>query len=658
MVVFDANLRQLSVRDASDQPVHLTDCPYCHRPLKTRDSSADEGEHGRAFGPERPFVDPDYFGMLAASQRPSPSGSGPSTPSKRIPVAIRSGRSRDVSGYVEPLADAEFVGSEPATSSGQGISSSAFSPGYFQQFFKEERELGRGGNGVVLLVEHMIDGVSLGHFACKRIPVGDSRRYFEKVIVEVRLLQKIPHKNLVAYHWTWLEDHQPSRFGPTIPCLWILQDYCNGGDLQSYVVGPQTKQSTAEKLKARLRRKSRGDASPPADLRGPSKLTFDEVFSFFRDITSGLHHLHSRGYIHRDLKPSNCLLQKDGGRTKVLISDFGEVQAAGARRVSSGATGTISYCAPEVLQRDASGSFRNFTTKSDIFSLGMVVYFMCFGRLPYANADDVDEQNEDLDQLRDEIATWSGFQDEARIRPDLPERLYAYLRKLLSVDPNERPSTDEILASIKGGVGTGDLDLMSDDYNSRVSSADSPAPKSTSRPRKQSYISARSGLSSPVRHNSSENVRSRSPLKHEGSRSRPTSPLGASLTTKPRSIDLPPSAIQQTPKQSPRLMLPPPPDPLMDRVARLLASHQPSIALRVFIFLAKVLSITLPCAPYQANKWLLYPLLCLAALDLGLYTLSTKQSLLLLGVHIASVLIATQHSRLCEIGTPLDWDTV
>lgn len=92
------------------------------------------------------------------------------------------------------------MGSEPASASGQGISASAFSPGYFQQFFREECELGRGGNGVVLLVEHVIDGVPLGSFACKRIPVGNSKQYFEKVIIEVRLLQNIPHKNLVAYH--------------------------------------------------------------------------------------------------------------------------------------------------------------------------------------------------------------------------------------------------------------------------------------------------------------------------------------------------------------------------------------------------------------------------------------------------------------------------
>lgn len=61
---------------------------------------------------------------------------------------------------------------EDEGSGGHGISSAAFSPKYFERFFVTERELGRGGKGVVLLVRHVLDGVSLGNFACKRVPVG------------------------------------------------------------------------------------------------------------------------------------------------------------------------------------------------------------------------------------------------------------------------------------------------------------------------------------------------------------------------------------------------------------------------------------------------------------------------------------------------------
>jgi serine/threonine protein kinase len=113
------------------------------------------------------------------------------------------------------------------------------------------------------------------------------------------------------------------------------------------------KQPTVESLKDRLRRKSRGQPELP-ELGKPRRLAFEQIISFFRDIAQGLNHLHSNGFIHRDLKPSNCLLHDPGipGQgLKVLVSDFGEVQMQNEARKSTGTTGTISYCAPEVLKR-------------------------------------------------------------------------------------------------------------------------------------------------------------------------------------------------------------------------------------------------------------------------------------------------------------------
>lgn len=69
-------------------------------------------------------------------------------------------RGRDVSG--SSVADAEFVASTPAPQTGHSIKKEAFSPNYFKRFFIEEKELGRGGKGVVLLVRHELDSVSLG----------------------------------------------------------------------------------------------------------------------------------------------------------------------------------------------------------------------------------------------------------------------------------------------------------------------------------------------------------------------------------------------------------------------------------------------------------------------------------------------------------------
>ena len=102
------------------------------------------------------------------------------------------------------------------------------------------------------------------------------------------------------------------------------------------------------------------------------------------------------------------------------------------------------------------GTFGNFTTKSDVFSLGMILYFMCFGNLPYEFADTLNEENEDLDKLRVEISAWKGMVDKARLRLDLPDRLYRSLERLLSPNPSHRPSAEDILLGLTLGMGGSD----------------------------------------------------------------------------------------------------------------------------------------------------------------------------------------------------------
>lgn len=369
----------------------------------------------------------------------------PSSPIRRLVQPFQDDVDR-----VDEISDAEFVSSTPAPQEGSRIRREAFQPNYFKTFFVEERELGRGGKGVVLLVRHEIDGCHLGHFACKRVPVGDDHAWLEKVLIEVELLAKLSHPNLVSYRHVWLEDVKMNRFGPSVACAFILQQYCNGGDLLHYIIGNQLKETTKEDLKAQMRRRSKTQAERPQDMFPAQRhLPPEEIYSLFKDITSGLAYLHAANYIHRDLKPSNCLLHREGNALICLISDFGEVQPENVVRKSTGSTGTISYCAPEVLMKDTAGRYGNFTTKSDIFSLGMILYFMCFGRLPYHAANAVQEELEDIDMLRAEITDWKGFQDERRERPDLPPKLYHLLKRLLAIDPNERPSANEVLSAMK-----------------------------------------------------------------------------------------------------------------------------------------------------------------------------------------------------------------
>lgn len=476
------------MRDPSSQRLEirgleLTECPTCHQPLR---SSSPE-RHFESPDQHETYVSPEYFRMLQAGRHPQIRPRQPRPPSSPIRRLVEPVPAVDNRGNEVRVHDAEFVSSAPAPQEGSRIRREAFSPNYFNTFFIEERELGRGGKGVVLLVRHEIDGCHLGHFACKRVPVGDDHAWLEKVLVEVELLAKLSHPNLVSYRHVWLEDVKLNRFGPSVACAFILQQYCNGGDLLHYVLGDIPKEATKEELKAQMRRRSRGQTERPKGLLPTQRhLAFEEIYSLFKDVTSGLAYLHAANYIHRDLKPSNCLLHSEGGQLVCLISDFGEVQPENMVRKSTGSTGTISYCAPEVLRKDASGRYGNFTAKSDIFSLGMILYFMCFGRLPYQAANTVHEELEDIDLLRAEITDWKGFQDERRERPDLPSKLYQLLKKLLSVNPAERPSASEVLSAMKSessldGVTRGPRSSSPSHGlgGHRIQNLDSPMPPST-----------------------------------------------------------------------------------------------------------------------------------------------------------------------------------
>ncbi|KAI5211991.1 kinase-like protein [Aureobasidium subglaciale] len=672
IVVFDPESRQLSLHDDTPQTaiggLDLQQCPYCHRPLND-DTNTRQYDSEDAEAPtqeQSTFVNPEYFRMLAHSIPSSAATSRPASPLKQLPGLRSDAHSRNVSASGPPSGSESAGGAHPPGTANQGIKDDSFLPNYFKHFFIEKRELGRGGCGVVLLVEHHLDQVFLGEFACKRVPVGNDHGWLEKVLIEVQLLQRLTHPNLVSYHHVWLEDAQITNFGPSVPCIFILQQYCNSGDLHNYVLGSSKATSTTEVLKERMRRRSKGVSERPKDL-GTRTMTFDEIFSFFRDITSGLHHLHTNGYIHRDLKPSNCLLHNDGQKMSVHVSDFGEVQAANEQRNSTGATGTISYCAPEVLQRQGA-AYGEFTTKSDIFSLGMIVYFMCFGRLPYQNADALNDENEDLDKLRAEVSAWHGFDDATRARVDLPEKLYKFLKRLLSPVPAERPSTEQILQAIKAGGGIDDI-LMSSgraagespslqNMSSRISSVDSPAPKKLSR----AYTNpnpSRPGISQLARHQSGELVHSRSPplqprrfSRDMGSgsgsnTSTPSPPDTFALTYRGRDIGAPPLS-----KHPSRLMLPPPPAP-----SNPVYVHPNLLFIfKLLLFGLKFFLLSYPCSPFAPRIWLTYPLMGLATLDLTIWKSSLKTSLILIVVHALVPAVAARWGTMCN-GDGVAWDS-
>ncbi|KAN0040795.1 hypothetical protein ACTFIV_003331 [Dictyostelium citrinum] len=117
-----------------------------------------------------------------------------------------------------------------------GLNSEFLNIGYYKKFFKEDTKIGSGGFGSVYLCRHLINGVDLGEFAVKKVPVGENLPWLFRVLKEVKALETLTkHRNIINYKHSWLEYDQPADFGPKVPCLYILMEYANNGNLQDYM---------------------------------------------------------------------------------------------------------------------------------------------------------------------------------------------------------------------------------------------------------------------------------------------------------------------------------------------------------------------------------------------------------------------------------------
>ena len=157
------------------------------------------------------------------------------------------------------------------------------------------------------------------------------------------------------------------------------------------------------------------------DRQGP--LPIEDVLRIAMQAASGLDAAHQQGVVHRDVKPANILLEESVDR--VLISDFGLARTADdANLTRSGViTGTPHYMSPE----QASGSIVD--DRSDLFSLGSVMYFMCTGRPPFRAPQIVAVLNRICNHAHRPIS---------QIQPQIPAPVSDLIDKLLSKDPAKR----------------------------------------------------------------------------------------------------------------------------------------------------------------------------------------------------------------------------
>ena len=159
-------------------------------------------------------------------------------------------------------------------------------------------------------------------------------------------------------------------------------------------------------------------------LQKAGALCPSEVLSFTTQIAKALKHAHNKGIIHRDIKPQNIMLLRDG---MIKVADFGIASLQSDIEESSGETvGSVHYIAPEQARGAAPDA------RSDIYSLGIVMYEMLTGRLPYIGNSDT------------EVAVMHMNTQAApprAILPEIPEELERICLKAMDSDIDARYQT-------------------------------------------------------------------------------------------------------------------------------------------------------------------------------------------------------------------------
>nr|XP_020754646.1 serine/threonine-protein kinase Nek5 isoform X2 [Odocoileus virginianus texanus] len=204
---------------------------------------------------------------------------------------------------------------------------------------------------------------------------------------EVILLAKMKHPNIVTFFSSFQENNR----------LFIVMEYCDGGDLMKRI------------------RRQRGVL-----------FSEDQILSWFVQISLGLKHIHDRKVLHRDIKTQNIFLSKNGMVAK--LGDFGIARVLNnTMELARTCVGTPYYLSPEICQN------KPYNNKTDIWSLGCVLYELCTLRHPF-------EAN-NLQQLVLKIC-------QAHVPPISPRfsrDLQFLISQLFEVSPRDRPSINSIL---------------------------------------------------------------------------------------------------------------------------------------------------------------------------------------------------------------------
>lgn len=275
--------------------------------------------------------------------------------------------------------------------------------------------LGRGGMGTVYKGQHAKSGEPV---AIKVIATGvaNQMRFRRRFAAEVETLKRLRHPNIV----------QLIGYGEEQGLLFYSMEYVEGHSLHDH-------------------------------LRQYRKLDWSEVIQVGVEVAAALKHAHDLGIIHRDLKPANLMLTREG---HIKLTDFGIAKLFGSTEQTAAGSliGTADFMPPE----QAEG--KNVTIRSDLYSLGSVLFALLSGRAPFAGKS----VPEVLYSVR-----YTPAPDSTLFAPDAPAELHALIAELLEKDPLKRPPTALVIGNRLKAMQQGLLKLEAE--KARAARQDSDA---------------------------------------------------------------------------------------------------------------------------------------------------------------------------------------
>lgn len=257
--------------------------------------------------------------------------------------------------------------------------------------YEISRELGRGGMGVVYMAH---DPVLDREVAVKVVmPEHVSPESVARFRREARVVAKMDHPSIVSVYDSG--EHEGALF--------FVMPFVEGKNLRT-------------------------------SLRSES-LRLGELVQIGINVAEALEYSHSRGVVHRDIKPENIMISlAEGGGLRVRVTDFGLAMAPSQDRLTKTATivGTVAYMSPEQV------SGAEMTARSDIYSLGTVLYECLAGQTPFSG-----EIQSMLYRVTHEIPA-----PLRAVQPDVDEELESIVMRCLQKNPEKRPTGKEVAEAL------------------------------------------------------------------------------------------------------------------------------------------------------------------------------------------------------------------